>query len=313
MKFDAIYFDGIHPVGEEITILVSKNGRTSFIGRNVNYSCLWDDIKVSGQLGQTARSLTLPNSAKCESFCHDQINALLDKNSQSRFPKILHKLESHWHYVAFATLFFIAFTWGMIVYGIPSLAKTVAFALPVSVNEQLSEGSLSIIDEYMLQPSNLDEKTKQRLTQKFLQITEDINDGHDYRLLFRSGIPANAFALPSGQIVVTDELIELSDNDDEVIAVLAHEVGHVVHEHGLRSVLQTSAIALIVIAVTGDIGSAGGFVIGMPTVLLETNYSRGFEREADDYALSYMLENNIDTAHFATILKKITGAEDEFT
>ncbi len=135
-------------------------------------------------------------------------------------------------------------------------------------------------------------------------------DEHHYQLLFRKGVGANAFALPSGHIVVTDELIEVAEHDDEVLSVLAHEIGHVVHEHGLRSVLQSSAVALLLTAVTGDIGSASGFAAAMPIILLETNYSRKFELEADRYALDYMQTHNIDTKHFASILQKITGQDE---
>jgi predicted Zn-dependent protease len=111
--------------------------------------------------------------------------------------------------------------------------------------------------------------------------------------------------------VVTDELIELADHDEEVLAVLAHEIGHVVHKHGLRSVLQSSAVALLLTAVTGDIGSASGFAAAMPIILLETNYSRKFEREADQYAFGYMKAYDFDTKHFATILEKITGDDSD--
>ena len=75
--------------------------------------------------------------------------------------------------------------------------------------------------------------------------------------------------------------------------------------------LQSSAVALLLTAVTGDIGSASGFAAAMPIILLETNYSRKFELEADGYALDYMQAHNIDTIHFANILQKITGEENE--
>ena len=60
-------------------------------------------------------------------------------------------------------------------------------------------------------------------------MTKPLDDGHVYQLEFRHGgyIDANAFALPSGIIVMTDELVELAKSDDELISVLAHEIGHV--------------------------------------------------------------------------------------
>lgn len=311
MKFEATYYDGVRPVGKTVTVLVDDNGTAKFIGPDIPFSCHWQDLNISPQLGNTVRSIHLPNGAKCETTAHQQINQLENKYSRSFFSKHLHSLESRWHYVLIASVIVAGFTWGMIVYGIPSLAKTVAYALPVSVDEKLTEGTLAILDERLLNATELDQHIQQRLREKFSIMLENIQDDHSYQLLFRRGVGANAFALPSGHIVVTDELVEVAEHDDEILAVLAHEIGHVVYEHGLRSVLQSSAVALLLTAVTGDIGSASGFAAAMPIILLETNYSRKFELEADRYALDYMQTYNIDTKHFATILQKITGEDEE--
>ena len=311
IEFAATYYGGQHPVGEPVTIQVTENGKTTIIGEQLSYSCNWLDIEVSNQLGKTARTLRLPNNAKCESSAHREINQLQDLYARSKASKLLHTLESRWQYVLIASVMVIGFTWVMITYGIPGLAKQVAFALPTSVDENISEGTLEILEQHILKPSELDEKHKSRLRKKFSVIVEQANDGHHYQLLFRRGIGPNAFALPSGHIVITDELIELADRDEEVLAVLAHEIGHVAYKHGIRSVLQSSAVALLLTAVTGDISTASGFAAAMPIILLETSYSRKFEHEADQYAFEYMQANGIDTKHFATILHKITGDDHE--
>ncbi len=311
IQFQATYYDGIHPVGQSVTVIVSANGKTSIVGENISYSCHWKDVNVANQLGTTPRNITFPNTAKCETTAHQEINLLQDQFSQSGISKYLHVLESNWQYVFLASFIVVGFTWGMVVYGIPALAKTVAYSLPVSVDEKLTEGTLAILDKNLLNDSELDDVVKDRIDKKFKEIAERSQDDHQFRLLFRKGLGANAFALPSGHIIVTDELVTLSESDDEVLAVLAHEIGHVVHEHGLRSVLQSSAVALLLTAVTGDISSASGFAAAMPIIFLETNYSRKFELEADQYALNYMQAHNIDTVHFATILKKITGDTEQ--
>ena len=307
LKFEATYYDGIHPVGEPVTVLVTANGKTNFVGQKVSYTCDWRDIKVSTQLGKTARSLSLPNGAKCESDAHMQINCLQENDKLSRLGKLLHTLESRWHYVLIASVAVVAVVFGMITYGIPALAKQVAFALPATVDAKLSEGTLTFFDKHILAPSELDAEHQQRLQEKFATIVARSNDNHDYTLLFRRGIGPNAFALPSGHIIMTDELVELAEQDDEVLAVLAHEIGHVVHKHGLRSALQSSAVALLLTAVTGDISAASGLAAALPIILLETSYSRKFEHEADQYAFDYMQAHGIDTKHFASILHKITG------
>ena len=84
---------------------------------------------------------------------------------------------------------------------------------------------------------------------------------------------ANAFALPNGTIVVTDDLVKLAEHDDELVAVLAHEIGHVVSRHALRRVLQDSGVMLLVAGITGDIVSISSLAAALPTLLIEAKYS----------------------------------------
>ena len=128
-----------------------------------------------------------------------------------------------------------------------------------------------------------------------------------YRLEFRSSpiIGPNAFALPSGIIVMTDELVKLAKNDREVLAVLAHELGHVRHRHTMRRLLEGSATVLIIAGVTGDIASAASLAATAPTLLLQTKYSRDNEREADRYAIEMMKKAGMDPRYLGSLLARL--------
>ena len=106
-------------------------------------------------------------------------------------------------------------------------------------------------------------------------------------------------------MVVTDPLVELAASDSELIAVLAHEIGHLRQRHSLRRLLQASATTVLVIAITGDIGSVASLAAALPTVLLQSRYSRDFEREADDFALDYMKRRGIPTQSLGDILLRM--------
>jgi predicted Zn-dependent protease len=90
-----------------------------------------------------------------------------------------------------------------------------------------------------------------------------------------------------------------------LVAVLAHEIGHVTHRHALRRLLQDSATVLLIAAITGDATSITSLSATVPTLLIETKYSRDFEREADRFALGYLKENNINPRHFSDILLRL--------
>ncbi len=82
------------------------------------------------------------------------------------------------------------------------------------------------------------------------------------RLEFRAGaiIGPNAIAFPGGIIVKTDEMVESAAEMEEVLARLAHEIGHVEHRHTMRNVLQNSAIGVVVATITSDAASLGAAV-----------------------------------------------------
>jgi Zn-dependent protease with chaperone function len=116
---------------------------------------------------------------------------------------------------------------------------------------------------------------------------------------------ANAFALPDGTIVMLDELVELTKDDNEIIAVLAHERGHVERRHAMRMVLQSSVVGLVLAWYVGDVS---GLLATAPAIIMQAKYSRDMEREADEYAEQTMLANGLSPCLLGTILDKLEAA-----
>ena len=118
----------------------------------------------------------------------------------------------------------------------------------------------------------------------------------------------NAFALLGNFIVLTDELVTLVDGDlDAISGVLAHELGHLRHRHGLRSAVQATALTVLGSALIGDYSSA---LAAVPAGLGHLNYSRHFETEADAYSFEVLCDAHIDpakTALFFDRASKING------
>jgi predicted Zn-dependent protease len=131
--------------------------------------------------------------------------------------------------------------------------------------------------------------------------------GASYTLVFRSSpaIGPNAFALPGGTVVLLDELEKSAQHDDEIAAVLAHEIGHLRERHTMRHVLQTSAAGVLLAAVVGDIVSISSYAAALPVFLLDARYSRAFELEADQVGFAVMDTVGIDRAHFVRFLARM--------
>lgn len=312
MELSARYYDGRTSRACEVRLSFAADDTVSLLGEGVSLRWRLSELDIADRLGNTPRSVELPNGGKCEVADNDALDAVLAQRRLAQKGGWLHRLESRWIYVVFAVLITGAFSWGTISHGIPWLAEHAAYALPHSVDRQLGQGTLKVLDRTLFSGSRLDEAHRAVLQQRFKAMTDGLPDANSYRLVFRHSkkVGANAFALPSGIVVVTDALVELSCSDDEVIAVLAHEVGHLEHRHSLRMVMQDSAVALLLATVSGDPFSASTLAAALPTVLVHARYSREFETEADDYAYDFLVSHRIPTQAFADILTRLGGEKE---
>jgi len=286
------------------------NGELQFIWDEGTSSYLLGAVTVSSRLGNTPRYINMPGGWKFETRDNDAIDAMLRRHKLHGWQLLVHRLESRWHYVLASVLFVVVFVWTMLQYGLPAASRGIAFSLPPEVTASVSKQTLSYLDEHFFGTSKLPDKTRERLQARFAAMTVPLHAPYRFELQFRHGgemLGANAFALPSGTVVMTDELVELADSDNELVAVLAHELGHVLNRHGLRQILQHSALTLFLAYATGDVSSV---VVALPVMLVQLGYSRDFEREADDYAYDYLVANQIDTAGFATILTRIENSQE---
>jgi len=102
----------------------------------------------------------------------------------------------------------------------------------------------------------------------------------------------NAFVLPNGKIGVTTGLLGLVRNDDQLAAVIGHEVAHVVARHAAERYSQTALTATglqVARGVAGDYGQAVGALGGIGAQLgVLLPFSRTHELEADRLGVDYM-------------------------
>jgi len=199
--------------------------------------------------------------------------------------------------------------WFGFSYGIPALAKQVAFRLPASTERLIGADALRALDETLLGPSTLAPDRVAELQKLFSGVTVDLEGNYSLELRAGRRLGANALALPSGIIVLTDELVKLADDDRQIVAVLAHELGHMQQRHALRSVLQNSTAAVLFAVAVGDLTSVTSLAAALPTMLLQAKYSRQFETEADEFALAYLAKKGIPPDAFASLLKRLDRGE----
>ena len=157
-------------------------------------------------------------------------------------------------------------------------------------------------------PSNLPEERQAELRVMFDELAQAAGSPQRYQMKVRTtkNNMVNAFALVDGTIVMLDGLINAAATDDEIMAVMAHEIGHVEERHALRGVLQASAISLLLMAVFGDASGAIDMLLNFPVLVMLQSYSRKFERESDIYAVDLMARIGRDPAALASMLERMT-------
>jgi len=307
--FTGTYFDGRS--SKPVQVGITFEGTTL---RLQDCAAVLPDIVVPLQncsatppLGKTGRSLILPGGARCETR-NAELLALVDsRRGHAGSARIVIFLESGWKTALACLLGLFLCLWGFVGAGIPFLAKIAAAAVPAAVTDRLSRQTLAALDARFLEPSKLGIDRSAHLQNLFHGLVGRKKSAAHYRLEFRKSghVGANAFALPSGLIVMTDELVGLVENDRELIGILAHEIAHVENRHGLRMLFQNAGALLMVSTLAGDVSSIGAAGETLPALLIESGYSRRFEKEADRAAGTYLIRMGWGTACLQNILARI--------
>ncbi len=199
------------------------------------------------------------------------------------------RAQQDWRAVAGVTallLLFALFAWQI---GIPWAARGTVALLPDSADQLVGQVALQAFEGRWLQPSQIPHERQQRLRaalraaveQRYAPAERQPVDVRFFKAVDVLG--PNAFALPGGCIVVTDALVNLlSDREEVLLGVLGHEYGHLRHRHGMRTLVQSTLISALTSVALGDFST---LLAGAPALLAEMAYSRDFEREADAEAV----------------------------
>ncbi len=292
-------------------LLVDDHGHLTFTaddGGQPQRLCTFSEVKVSDRIGTIPRRLDLPSGHAFETPDNEAIDDLLARFGRAKVMRKVAWLEGHGK-LAFAALvltlcaILAAFRWG-----VPVISKQVAFALPESVVESIGADTLPFLDQVVFKPSALSLEEQTKLRQIFKRLQANHPKAQSYRLAIRDGGPIgpNAFALPGGQLVITDQLWHLAERPDEIAGVLAHEIAHVDNRHGTRKVLEASALPLMIVWLTGDVDGATDVLINAPTMFISAAHSRAFEREADADGTKIAARAGYDPRALGTILHKMT-------
>lgn len=305
-----LYYDGRRPIGAPTTLVLAGKGAV-LIGAQISQRLATVELRVSPRIGRADRFIDLPRGGQFQ--CAD--HPLLDRLPQEvRSEGVVAWLEQRVAVAIASVAVILSLLSAGYFYGLPAAANYIAMRIPIETEDAVGRRSLAWLDENKwFRPSQIAPDMQARIRQGFDELRDGLPQASRCRLEFRDSpvIGPNAFALPGGTIVITDAMVQTAESPEEVLAVLAHELGHVERRHAMRHVLQDSAAAVTAAAVTSDAASLGVAVAGLPAVLAQTKYSREFETEADDFAFQLLRRRGLSPEAFATLMERLTRKQQD--
>ncbi|MFK8052088.1 MAG: M48 family metallopeptidase [Woeseiaceae bacterium] len=127
----------------------------------------------------------------------------------------------------------------------------------------------------------------------------------------------NAFALPGGKMGVYKGLLAVTENDDQLAAVMGHEVAHVTERHSAERMARTRGTQIGVQVLSGIVGNGTIAAASASTALqigaqlgLLLPFNRGQESEADSTGLVYMARAGFDPRESVKLWKNMAASKD---
>lgn len=202
---------------------------------------------------------------------------------------------------------------------VPLMANQLAPLLPPEGERALGDATYSQIrkalssDFVAIKECEAEEGT-QALTAMRAALEEHADLPYDMSLTVLDHEMINAFALPGGRVVLFRGLIDNAEGPNEVAAVLAHEMGHVVSRDPTRHALRSAGSFGVLGLLFGDF-AGGTAVLLVANQLIEASYSQGAETAADGYAHGILAQSQVSPASIGTFFARMRdeyGEDDGF-
>jgi Zn-dependent protease with chaperone function len=225
------------------------------------------------------------------------------------------RAQQNWRSTLLALVLLVAVGAAGYRWGVPAAARGLVALVPAAADQAVGEQALQSVQGRWLKPTQLPPARQAALRAAFAQMVAQAwpargSEGAApaYTLRFHAAtrdLGPNAFALPGGDIVVTDELVALLDgHDDTLLGVMAHELGHVQHRHGMHALAQFTLLSTATSIALGDFSSV---LAVLPAWLAQMGYSRDAEREADAVAVRLLRASGRSPAAMVLLFERLAA------
>jgi len=203
---------------------------------------------------------------------------------------------------------FAAATVGLVFFGVPALSGPLARATPPSFEIGMGRNFDAQLGAAFHRCDG--REGQQALHDLGKRIAAGADTPFDIRVRAVHAPMLNAFALPGGPILVTDDLIRDAKSPDELSAVVAHEVSHVEKRHVMQAVWRSLGIGLLLDAVVGGGSGAGQQAVLLAGQATDLRYGRDAESEADARGQQLLHKQGLSSKGMASFFARL-GKDDQ--
>lgn len=299
MTVQCVFFDGKTSRQHQVNVAIQEH-LLVIEGNTVQRRYALADLDLGESLDDGPLILRFNDGASCEEIHGRALESMIEQAGRSLSTTTRLQRHKAWGIASLALLI------GLVIagyrWGLPWTAEQLAPHLPHTAVAKLGELVLRSLDREVLKTSKLSAARQENLRTAVATLATK-ERLPEYRLMFRASslMGANAFALPGGTVVVLDNLATLA-TDDQLLATIAHELGHVKMHHPVRRLIQDAVVTTAVAAYLGDLSTA---VASATALALNANYSRDFELSADRYAAERLFDAGKDPRNLISLLEKI--------
>lgn len=293
--------------GPEAGILwLSFDGGNGGGGESAPRRIALSEITVSERFSRATRHVQLADGSVLEIDDGMQLSRVMV--AAGKPDARITRWQQSWRMVIASLLISIVLMAAAYFWVLPVATHQLARLVPASWTEALDTVVIRQLKaQDSLQSSALTADEQARLSARFDAVVASVSNAPKIKVyFFKMGALPNAFALPGGTIVFLDGIVKLAPDDDALVGVFAHELGHVQHRHSLRILLRTAAISGVAAWYFGDFTALANAAI----IASQLKYSRDFETEADHTAIEVMRVNGLDTKSLANLFRRMRDYGD---
>lgn len=191
-------------------------------------------------------------------------------------------------------------------------ASAIVSSLPTSIDAKIGQvGGEAMRAQYSVGSDKVTPEQRERVEKIFNELRENLTPEEtailvNPRITVVADPQVNAFALPGGEVFVLTGLLDRVKEDDDLLrGVLAHELGHAIHRHGVRGLVRNAIYGIALSFVFGDIDAVTGTVVAGASKLDRLSHSRSMEEESDDFGVTLLLRAKRDPEGLARFLESL--------